>query len=97
MIPTQLGIYKENCGKDITKCPSDYPSTQIRDLCEKGPYNEICINEKEWYPCTSGAYRNIFCKTCWQDRVYDELLVPEQRTDGKKDTFMVLPSTLYPS
>ena len=99
MLPTQLGIYKEDCGKDITQCPSDYPSIDIRDLCERGPYNIICINETGRYPCPNGAYRNVFCKTCWQNQTFNQLRkpVPDNREGGLKSSIIdyILLSTYH--
>ena len=88
MLPTQLGIYKENCGKDISQCPSDYPKNDISDLCQRGPVNEICINNTERYPCTNGAYRNIFCKTCWQNRKINKLETSVQQNNDSKSKYV---------
>ncbi|XP_067949541.1 uncharacterized protein [Watersipora subatra] len=66
--PTNLGIYREGCGNYITHCPDDYPKGDLKDLCDKGPTNEVCVNSSDLYFCQSESYKNVFCQICWKNR-----------------------------
>ncbi|XP_067949548.1 uncharacterized protein [Watersipora subatra] len=66
--PTYLGIYREGCGNYITHCPEDYPESDLKDLCNKGPTNEVCANSDDLYFCKSESYKNRFCQICWENR-----------------------------
>ncbi|XP_067947983.1 uncharacterized protein [Watersipora subatra] len=80
LLPTALGIHRPRCGKYINSCPEDYTVEEVRELCEKGPVNQVCF-EKEPFPCQQGAFRNSFCQSCWKGQ---ELPQPFNLTNSNR-------------
>ncbi|XP_067949616.1 uncharacterized protein [Watersipora subatra] len=69
-LPTSLGIHHEGCGNYVAHCPVDYPEGDLKELCVRGPTNEVCLNQTlfDRYPCRYGSYKNVFCKKCWKNQ-----------------------------
>ncbi|XP_067948532.1 uncharacterized protein [Watersipora subatra] len=82
LVPTFVGIHHENCGAYVAHCPEDYPEDDIKELCEKGPTNQLCMKTGDRFPCSEGSYKNLFCQKCWIGYEFHALKANSPRLDG---------------